>query len=162
MDPALIIFDCDGVLIDSEVISADVLIDLARDHGLALNRDHVREHFLGRSFPTVARMIRETFRLDFATRFRGSLPRRTAGPFRKRRCAPPQGLPICSAVLFCPFAVPHPRVRRVWPDRWRSRAWRNSWAARLYGVASGAGKACARPVPVCGVHNGCAPRRAVW
>lgn len=53
MQPALIIFDCDGVLIDSEVISARTLIiDLAR-HGVVVDRPFVARHFLGRSFPTV-------------------------------------------------------------------------------------------------------------
>lgn len=55
----LVIFDCDGVLIDSEVLSADVLIALAGECGIPLTRAYVRDHFLGRSFPTVARVIRE-------------------------------------------------------------------------------------------------------
>lgn len=76
-DPALVIFDCDGVLIDSEVISAGVLIEEAAREGVTLTRDHVRDHFLGRSFPTVARIIRETFAVDlpadFESRYRARL-----------------------------------------------------------------------------------------
>ncbi len=55
----LIIFDCDGVLIDSEVLSAEVLIELLAPHGVRIDFDHVRRHFLGRSFPTVASHIRD-------------------------------------------------------------------------------------------------------
>ncbi|HEY9213970.1 MAG TPA: HAD family hydrolase [Ancylobacter sp.] len=59
MQPALIIFDCDGVLIDSEVISARTLIiDLTR-HGVVVDRPFVARHFLGRSFPTVRAEIRD-------------------------------------------------------------------------------------------------------
>ena len=73
----LIIFDCDGVLIDSEMLSADALIEEAARDGITLTHAHVRDHFLGRSFPTVARHIRETFDRplppDFETRYRATL-----------------------------------------------------------------------------------------
>ena len=73
----LVIFDCDGVLIDSEVISASVLIEEAAAVGIALTRDDVRDHFLGRSFPTVAATIRAAFGdvlpEDFEARYRASL-----------------------------------------------------------------------------------------
>lgn len=74
---ALVIFDCDGVLIDSEVISASVLIEEAAAVGIPLTRDHVRDHFLGRSFPTVAATIRSEFGRtlpeDFEARYRATL-----------------------------------------------------------------------------------------
>lgn len=77
MDLDLVIFDCDGVLIDSELISARVLTDLAAEVGIRFELAHVREHFLGRSFPTVARSIREDFGRalpeDFETRYRARL-----------------------------------------------------------------------------------------
>lgn len=61
MAAGLIIYDCDGVLIDSEVLSATVLIEEAARHGGPLTPAYVREHFLGRSFPTVAQVIRDSF-----------------------------------------------------------------------------------------------------
>ncbi|MDF2369627.1 MAG: HAD family hydrolase [Rhizobiaceae bacterium] len=57
----LVIFDCDGVLIDSEILSAQTLIGLLADLGITIDLDHVQKHFLGRSFPTVAALIREQF-----------------------------------------------------------------------------------------------------
>lgn len=57
----LIIFDCDGVLVDSEDLSADVLIAETGKLGIRLDRTYVREHFIGRSFPTVARLLKDTF-----------------------------------------------------------------------------------------------------
>jgi HAD superfamily hydrolase (TIGR01509 family) len=65
----LIIFDCDGVLVDSEVISAAVLIDLAAAHGVPLTPAYVGAHFLGRSFPTVAKLIRDSFAVDLPPGF---------------------------------------------------------------------------------------------
>jgi len=74
---SLVIFDCDGVLIDSEVISARVLVEEAARDGVALTPAYVRDHFLGRSFPTVAAIIRERFATalpaDFEHRYRSRL-----------------------------------------------------------------------------------------
>ena len=76
----LIIFDCDGVLIDSEIISADTLIDELAILGIDIDYDYVRTKCLGRSFPTVAKNIRESFDkplpADFEQRYRSSLLQR--------------------------------------------------------------------------------------
>lgn len=61
MDIDLIIFDCDGVIADSEVLSAAVLIDQLAALGIAVTPADVRRDFLGRSFPTVAQTIRQRF-----------------------------------------------------------------------------------------------------
>lgn len=50
----LIIFDCDGVLVDSELLSANVLMAMLRDVGLPITMDDFGSDFLGRSFATAA------------------------------------------------------------------------------------------------------------
>lgn len=45
----LIIFDCDGVLVDSEVISCRAHADVLTKHGYPITPDQVFERFLGRS-----------------------------------------------------------------------------------------------------------------
>jgi HAD superfamily hydrolase (TIGR01509 family) len=45
----LVIFDCDGVLVDSEVISCRVHAEVLTRHGYPITADQVRERFLGRS-----------------------------------------------------------------------------------------------------------------
>lgn len=86
MNVELVIFDCDGVIADSEVISARVLIEELAREGIAIDFDHVRRHFLGRSFPTVAGMIREeraqTLPADFEMRYRRRLLDRFATEMR--------------------------------------------------------------------------------
>lgn len=73
----LVIFDCDGVLADSEVISARVLVEALAHHGLEVTTEHVFRNFVGQSFPKVAEKIRRDFRLDlpasFEAEYRGRL-----------------------------------------------------------------------------------------
>ena len=50
----LVIFDCDGVLVDSEMLSCACLMELLGRHGIAVGLDDVFERFLGRSIAAVA------------------------------------------------------------------------------------------------------------
>ncbi|GHE04373.1 HAD family hydrolase [Defluviimonas sp. 20V17] len=77
----LVIFDCDGVLIDSEVISARMLIaELAR-HGVAIDMGYVARHFLGRSYPVVLQNVRETFGIDLPRNFEADYRARLLSAF---------------------------------------------------------------------------------
>ncbi|GKY86567.1 HAD family hydrolase [Sinisalibacter aestuarii] len=57
----LVIFDCDGVLIDSEVISARMLVAELAAHGVSVDLPYIARHFLGRSYPVVLDQIRRDF-----------------------------------------------------------------------------------------------------
>jgi HAD superfamily hydrolase (TIGR01509 family) len=71
----LIIFDCDGVLIDSEVISTHTLMHTLGLHGLDVDIDYVQRTYLGRTISVVksdyrariGRELAETFEADFLT-----------------------------------------------------------------------------------------------
>ena len=52
----LVIFDCDGVLVDSEVIFNQALRDSLATHGLDLTLDQCMGHFLGGTIPNVKLM----------------------------------------------------------------------------------------------------------
>lgn len=67
----LVIFDCDGVLVDSELISARVLIEQLEREGIDVDFSYVQQHFLGRSFATVASGIRDRFDYDLPADFEG-------------------------------------------------------------------------------------------
>ena len=73
----LVIFDCDGVLIDSEIISARMLVTELARLGLSIDLTYVERNFLGRSYPVVMEVIRREFGLDlppdFETRYRENL-----------------------------------------------------------------------------------------
>lgn len=65
----LVIFDCDGVLIDSEVISASMLIAELKTYGVQIDLEFVSRQFLGRSYPVVIKEVRETFGITLPDHF---------------------------------------------------------------------------------------------
>ncbi|MCU0831905.1 MAG: HAD family hydrolase [Rhizobiaceae bacterium] len=73
----LIILDCDGVLIDSEVISARVLLGHLASFGVMADMHDFRTRFLGRSWPKVAAEVRSasgvTLPDDFEAAYRRTL-----------------------------------------------------------------------------------------
>jgi HAD superfamily hydrolase (TIGR01509 family) len=66
----LIIFDCDGVLVDSEVLSCGCLSEVLASHGIELGVDEALELFVGRSVAAVQEHYRALGRLlpdEFST-----------------------------------------------------------------------------------------------
>jgi HAD superfamily hydrolase (TIGR01509 family) len=53
----LVIFDCDGVLVDSEPISFAVLREMLADAGLTFSESWAYENFLGKSMASITAMI---------------------------------------------------------------------------------------------------------
>lgn len=109
----LIIFDCDGVLIDSELLSAEVLIALLATEGVEIDFDHVRRNFLGRSFPTVAKHIREELGHPLAPEFEALYRSRLLARFETELRPMPgiapalallaaRGMPVCVATSSSP------------------------------------------------------------
>ena len=73
----LVIFDCDGVFADSEVLSASLLIRQLLDFDIRIDADYVYRNFVGKSFPVVADIISERFGIalppTFVSDYRASL-----------------------------------------------------------------------------------------
>jgi len=59
--PKLIIFDCDGVLVDSEPISIGVLLDVLAREGRVIEEEAAYRHFLGRSMATISKQLESEF-----------------------------------------------------------------------------------------------------
>ena len=72
----LVIFDCDGVLVDSEVLSAQVLTALMAEAGMPITPEVFRSDFLGRSFASASARA--------AQRFGKSLPEDLNATYRAR------------------------------------------------------------------------------
>ncbi|MFH9351970.1 HAD family hydrolase [Kitasatospora sp. NPDC017646] len=65
----LVIFDCDGVLVDSEVIAVRVLVRLGEEFGWPLTEAEAIERFVGRSEAANHAMVAERFDEETATLF---------------------------------------------------------------------------------------------
>jgi HAD superfamily hydrolase (TIGR01509 family) len=63
-DPDLIIFDCDGVLVDSEVLSCRCLSEVLAGYGISLGLDQALDLFLGRNVTAVLDHYKTMGRLD--------------------------------------------------------------------------------------------------
>ena len=59
MKPAAVIFDCDGVVVDSEPIAFDLLADDLAAHGLAMDRHAIEASFLGGTMRSVYQTARQ-------------------------------------------------------------------------------------------------------
>lgn len=57
----LVIFDCDGVLVDSEMLSAGVLMTMMAEVDLPITPEIFRSDFLGRSFASAAARAEKRF-----------------------------------------------------------------------------------------------------
>jgi HAD superfamily hydrolase (TIGR01509 family) len=72
-----VIFDCDGVLIDSEVISARIMIEELARENVEIDFAYFQQNFLGRGFAKVSADIRansgQTISDDFESRYRSKL-----------------------------------------------------------------------------------------
>lgn len=72
----LVIFDCDGVLVDSEMLSASVLMGMMAEAGFPITAEIFRTDFLGRSFAAAAARA--------AVRFGRPLPNDFQANYRRR------------------------------------------------------------------------------
>ncbi len=60
-EKGLVIFDCDGVLVDSEPISISVLVQAMRDAGIEIDEEGAYQRFLGRSLATLIGTLESEF-----------------------------------------------------------------------------------------------------
>lgn len=65
----LIIFDCDGVLIDSEIISVSVFTKQLNTYGLNISMEYVQNNFVGHSYLNVKKLIFEDFNFNLPNKF---------------------------------------------------------------------------------------------
>ena len=106
----LVIFDCDGVLVDSEMLSAGVLMGMMAEIGLPITPEVFRADFLGRSFASAKAKTEARFGRampqDFQLRYRSRLLQRMKGNLRAipdvAKVLEAMSLPFCLATSSSP------------------------------------------------------------
>jgi HAD superfamily hydrolase (TIGR01509 family) len=73
----LIIFDCDGVLVDSEPISNRIMAEMLTEAGLPMGLEDCYEHFMGRTMSDCVDILAARFRHRVAEDFVDDVRRRT-------------------------------------------------------------------------------------
>ncbi len=81
--PEVVIFDCDGVLVDSEVISLGVTRRMLAEAGLRLSDDETRKRFLGRRQDAVLRRVEAELGARLPNDFTGALSREILATFER-------------------------------------------------------------------------------
>lgn len=79
-----IIFDCDGVLVQSERLVSDIERVLLARWGWELNAEEIRSHFKGKSFANIAEIVRKNVGDRLPNDWMYHWAMETANGFRKR------------------------------------------------------------------------------
>ncbi|MCX4688361.1 HAD family hydrolase [Kitasatospora purpeofusca] len=100
----LVIFDCDGVLVDSERIAARVQIGLGAELGWPLTEEEVVERFIGRSMASIDEQVAERLGRETADRWWAEFVRRHAEQV-DAGLEPVDGLPEALDAIALPTCV---------------------------------------------------------
>ena len=100
----LVIFDCDGVLVDSELITNRVFARMLNELGLAVTLEDMFEQFVGRSMPQCLQIIAQLLGGPVPQHFLEEYQTRTAAALKSELKAVPDIEKVLAAVRI-PFCV---------------------------------------------------------
>lgn len=78
----LVVFDCDGVLVDSEPIASRLLIETIATCGLVMSGEEIDARFLGRSLASVRTILAEDFGVELTDAALADMRARLQAAFR--------------------------------------------------------------------------------
>ena len=104
---ALVIFDCDGVLVDSEPIALRVLVAMLAEAGVPLDAAAASDRFLGRSLASTRALLADEFGLTLTDAALEDMRRELYAAFRAE-LAPIPGVAETLHASPCPSASPPP------------------------------------------------------
>jgi HAD superfamily hydrolase (TIGR01509 family) len=85
----MVIFDCDGVLVDSERLTHQVVVDMLAEHGVALGFDEAVDRFIGMSMANGLVQLKALLGGTLPDDFLPEMGRRTRAAFRAGLTAVP-------------------------------------------------------------------------
>ena len=105
MTPELVIFDCDGVLVDSEALSVKALLGMIAQAGGDVSEDSAYEHFLGKSLKSVREILGSDFGVEITDQHLTAMRVELMRKFREElkpmpgiaQVLPRLGVPVCVA-----------------------------------------------------------------
>lgn len=134
----LVLFDCDGVLVDSEPIAMRLLLETLDEAGLPLDADEAHARFLGRSLASTREILAEEYRIALTDAALAEMRGRLYAAFRSE-LRPIPGIAAALDALPCRFCVASSSqperielsltVTGLWP-RFQGRAFSATMVAR--------------------------------
>ena len=100
----LVIFDCDGVLVDSENLAIAALLDIISEQGLTVSAEAAHAMFLGRSLASISEILVSDYRLTLTPDSLERMRDRLYAAF-KRELAPIEGVAKTLHAIGIPFCV---------------------------------------------------------
>ena len=100
----LVIFDCDGVLVDSELITNRVFAQMLNEMGIAVTLDDMFEQFVGRSMPQCLEIITKKLGRPVPQQFVAEYQTRSAAALRSELKAVPD-IETVLATMRIPYCV---------------------------------------------------------
>lgn len=104
MNYKCIIFDCDGVLVDSEPIGNQVMVDMANELGANITLDYAYKHFKGNALNDCIQQISELITMKLPIDFESDYRKRSFEKF-KSDIKPIEGILAVIENLNIPFCV---------------------------------------------------------
>ena len=95
-----IIFDCDGVLVDSEPLSMRIDVEILSEHGVAMSEEEAHARFVGKTFAAMIDDVSREFGVTFPADASADKDRRLLALF-ERELKPVAG--VAAAVAALPF-----------------------------------------------------------
>jgi len=100
----LVIFDCDGVLVDSEYLSIQVLAETMREHGFKVSLAECYRDFLGRSLTSFTTALKENYSFTLTEAHLGQMRERLYELYRQE-LQPIAGISNALTRLGIPYCV---------------------------------------------------------
>ena len=99
-----VIFDCDGVLVDSESIAASVLVEMAKEIGVSISFKFAFDEFTGKSFNSILTYLKDKSNSKIPYEFEKQYREKSYAAF-KANLQPIEGIHEALKIISLPYCV---------------------------------------------------------